>query len=437
MRHITKQCLSVVGFLLLGSTSWANPTITYKTRYGYGSMPTISSVVSLVSAMTMAAYGWSGRFPDRKDTLLEDCASESERVRSSASPLTGLKWYDGKALPFRECNPQAIANVVSARFPAGSSHWQVYIQDAVSPTNAADFIINQFIRYQSPVVIPLSGGWGSWATIVEVDASAIPSGYKLERARLIDGFTGAIMDMPARTFNMTYWPLFSYDGAICEPDHDGKHCDDGPYFDSWYNKFIAIHDPPTTATTAARSLIPVSYERAPALVTADQMSTDLATSRVFEALRLAGRDASPEVKSLMQSGHADPARLVRGRWPSGARHDYYLLAVRSQDGRVTAFVQLDAEDGSFEQLTMLAQPIAYNPISAEAAQKLARTALRPGESLGNVTLAWDPAVSESVTSRPYLPYYELTVHGRDGTTHEVVRVALDAGALLGRISATP
>jgi hypothetical protein len=158
-------------------------------------------------------------------------------------------------------------------------------------------------------------------------------------------------------------------------------------------------------------------------------SEQLAQTQVWNSLTAAGINQDASIWNAISGGQAGRTFEVNGVTPAGDRWDYFLVPIMSDANTVTAFVQLAADDGSFESVHVLPQPKAFRPVQRNAAQLLARIALHPGESLTSGILTWDPRAKTSFAKAPTFPYYEFAVvdaHHQVG----VVRVSFDTGAVI-------
>jgi hypothetical protein len=122
---------------------------------------------------------------------------------------------------------------------------------------------------------------------------------------------------------------------------------------------------------------------------------------------------------------------VNAVWPSGSPWDYYLVPILSNTNTAIAFVQLAADDGSFEGIDVLKNSIRFNPVTMRKAERLARGTLAKGERLTGGVLTWDARSDARIAKSPIRPYYEFGVDSATKRDTRVgkVRVILSDGAV--------
>src|SRR5262249_49500754 len=122
-----------------------------------------------------------------------------------------------------------------------------------------------------------------------------------------------------------------------------------------------------------------------------------------------------------------PAALVNAAPAPGRSWDYYLVPLLANASTVIGFVELAADDGSFEGIQVLARPRPFSPVTRTTAAHLAQGALVAGERVTAGRLTWAPGRA-SPGGSPSRPYYEFDVLGATGTPAGTVRVRRDDGA---------
>jgi hypothetical protein len=93
---------------------------------------------------------------------------------------------------------------------------------------------------------------------------------------------------------------------------------------------------------------------------------------------------------------------------------------------VIGFAQLDAVDGAFQGVSLLANPAPFMPVQMARAQQIARGVLASGERLTGGTLTWNPRANTGLAKSPNTPYYEFGIASADSKT-AAVRVRLNDG----------
>jgi hypothetical protein len=130
-----------------------------------------------------------------------------------------------------------------------------------------------------------------------------------------------------------------------------------------------------------------------------------------------------------------PAFKVNAEWPSGAPWSYYVIPVLSTAGQVIAFVQLAADDGSFEAVNVLAKPARFAPLTLREAERLARRTLARDERLTGGVLTWSARGNVPVARSPVRPYYEFGIASASRPDAHIGRVWVtltDEAVLRGR-----
>lgn len=398
---------------------------------------------SLVSAAAMSAhcFGRGYTAPSSDDWNRSARASYTAQCAGSGSgvgdcrPLggcscnpTGVSWPEG-------CNPTGAAAMLNSR--ASSQHWLQYIAPNTA-TNMGQVLMDKMRTYNTPLLLPLHGSWRHWVALTRVDTKMMSGTESFFTVKFSDGLAPGADDgtghfsygasytiQNAVAFVGNYYTVVGFPGASCYDDMSYS-CSDAPLNDPWFFRWVFLYEPPAGMGLLGGHgdgpLLPVA--RAPGLVSAGQpMTAAIAVNGARQALRLAGLDEDPQVRRVMENGIFDQASLVRGRVASGQPWDYYLLPVHSESGRVTAFLQLSATDGSFDTLYALNRPIEQSQLDEVAARSEASRFLGKGEQLGAAVLTWQPEVQGGLNDFSYLPWYEFEVRGPGEKARGLVRVA--------------
>ena len=423
--------------------------------------PTItpqSMRLSLLSALVMGAQGVDGWLPATaswQTDFTDSCRSKSEAVRL-AGVHTRLKWFDlldtKVSSDYKECNPEGAARHMQ-NVTGHEWIWRSYTR---GEADKADNLTVQVLKQlEAPVIIPYFGQWDHWLTIVQVTARMLSaSEYEVTGAVFYDGLLGSDLAgfgklLGARmsprvvvdsiSFARSYTHIMSAPMADCNTAALPADRCDVLFGDSWYNRFVSIYDPPPGAPSPAAlaSTGKTTFAVTPGtLRPGEHMTAGLARSRAFEAARVAGKDVDPALAAALREGQPDEAVHVAGYWPSGDPWNYYLVPVRDATNRLSALIQLSAQDGAFEATAVLPQSIPFAPLSLDQARSIASRELRRSETLDNGQLTWNPRPYVAGARSPFVPYYEFKVQNTSTSVpQEVVRVIWHTGKLAGRAPA--
>jgi hypothetical protein len=360
----------------------------------------------------MGAYGHSGLalFASWESVLTSECA-----VQSGSTP-----WPGG-------CNPNGMA--AALLFRTGRS-WVQRTWVSTDQASALNEVVASLQTWGSPGIVPIFGQADHWVAVVQVTATANGTGgWNIGQVKIFDGgpttgvdgsgnsYAGGLLSYSGSTWKMIYYLVLSNINPSCDP------CTADP----WYNHYVLMWEPPSGST----SHVVANFPRAPGVIQGG-MTAKQAQALVWHALTAAGIDADPDIWSGLTGGVAGTAHEVNGVSPSGERWDYFLVPILVPSGTantVKAFIQLGADDGSFEGVHVLPTPTPYKFVSKEGAEQLARGALQRGEGLTAGILTWDPRAKSLLSKSPSFPYYEF------GITHGVkeigvVRVSFNTGTVL-------
>ena len=418
-----------------------NPTITLR-----------SMRLSLISALVMGSQGYSGwtsslpslpAVPSWQTTYTNACRDRSIAVREREG-ITHLKWFDGLSTDYQECNPEGAIRFINAE-TGQNWHWASYAR--TEPTKILDTIFGAIKQYGSPVVIPYLGRWDHWITIVQILLdNRTPDEFELNQFVFFDNLLDLDLSGGGRVVDITGSPRVTASGdwfflayariltamyATCSVDHSCATKKGDP----WYDRYVALYATPTLFSPLAslESNKKYSFTAAPGVVgPGEKMSAALATSRVWDSVRLAQKHSGSSV-GLLSDAAADPAVLVSGFGPSGQPLNYYLIALRNPQNQLSGIVQVSAANGAFEFMVDLPNPIKFNPISIQEARQTASQVLTKEETLDAGRTTWDAREFVDGASSPATPYYEFKITGPEGRdAGVVVRVVRHTGALVGR-----
>lgn len=389
---------------------------------------------SFAAASVMGAQGFSNTAPafSWEAAITSACGASTSTLPQASKTVSGT----GPSIWPSGCNPEGMALALN-QSPA-QPHW---IRDVFADTDQAsaiNVIVSEYpSSLHSPVLVPLWGSADHWATIVGLvltDAGAIktfqwrdagpPSsnaGDVTDAAGNMYTYAGQLpVSYNANAFKNTYFKTLT---AI-NPSCDTAGCSNDPYF----GKYVLMYEPPAGQTV---NIKPTVFATMPGLTGPQQpqMSPQVAQMRVFDALSLAGIDQQPETWNAISATIPGAAFEVHGVFPSGAPWNYFLVPMQTAVGSVRGFVQLDANDGSFQTIYPFATDVSFTPVELTKAQEIARDMLVKGETLGTGNLTWNAMLKTSFGKSPTNPYYEFNVFSAASATKPVgvIRVTLNQG----------
>lgn len=370
---------------------------------------------SFAAAAVMGAQGYNNYAPpiDWENRLISECTRQT-----------------GGSLWPAQCNPVGMASALRS---IATASWVTQMWPETDQVNALNTTVASLKNYRSPAVVPIYGQADHWVTITQITATYSGSSWVINQVRAYDGGPPDGVDS---SFNSYYSGLQSWGGLVwsnvyykvltaINPTCDLVGCGSDPY----YKKYVLMYEPPPGQPIPPMSAV---FTKAPGMVPAGQhaMNEHLARIQVWRALAAAGIDADLEIWNAISGGTPGTAFKVNAVFPGGAPWDYYLVPILSSWNTAIAFVQLSADDGSFESINVLTSPIQLNPVTMTRAEQLARGALAAGESLTGGILTWDPRVNSQLAKSPNNPYYEFGVAGIASTAASVIRVSLNNGTVV-------
>lgn len=365
---------------------------------------------SFAAATMMGAHGFSHyAIPsDWQNKVITKCQN-----KSSSSTL----WPS-------QCTPNGMATAVNNMT---GDHWVTDVYNHKAP--ALNMIVNGLALWGSPAVVPIYGQADHWVTVDFANATYNGNyTWTINQVKFYDGgpvgqadsggnlYLSGHVTTTGSVWKGTYFKVITAINSSCDPN-----CTSDPYYD----KYITMIEPPLGSSANAVAI----FARAPGILTAGQhMSTQIASMRVWDSLIANHMDQDAEVWSSLQGGVPGAAWEVHGLWPSGAQWDYYLVPILSDTTTAIAFVQMAADDGSFESVYSLDQPVSFVPISLQVAEQMARGTLSQGEHLTGGLLTWDPRGDAPLEKSPVTPYYEFGIMGPGNQDAGMVYVSLNGGA---------
>jgi len=406
---ISKTAVGIVfgmcGVAISAQADTFNPNFSVVEVHSTGGGNTAGSFAA--SAM-MGGKGDSnlGLFLDWESSVISMCASQSGSTNWPGS-----------------CSPTKMAAVLGG---LTNEPWSQLTWPSANQSDALNQTVNALRLFGSPVLVPIFGQADHWSTITQVTATLNGSTWTISNVKSFDG--GPVGDVDS-SGNLYVGGLRSFSGSVWKNVYTttqiiNPFCDPCTT-DPWYNRYVAVFDPPPGQEHAS---IVTDFVKAPG-VAQGGMTEARARALVWNALAAAGIDRDPDIWNAIRGGAAGAAVEVNGLWPAGGRWDYFLVPILSGAHTATAFVQLAADDGAFEGVHVLSAPGHFDPVTEVRAEQLARAALQKGESLTPGILTWDPRSNTTLAKAPTFPYYEFGVIAADKAVG-VVRVSFHQGTVV-------
>lgn len=364
---------------------------------------------SIAGASLMGAQAYGNYNPPGADPV------GALLARCQLRTVAGSNWP-------KDCDPSGMAAAMSE--VAGQS-WILNVYPYAEAYKAFNKVFEAIKGPKSGAVVPLWGQADRWITAYEIEADLIGSNYIIRRLDGVMGFPAGmamggaligpgILRFAASSFVGQYYQVIAAPPGARHFDH---------YLVSW--------DPPP----GYRSLLPdrpMTWAKPAGIVKSNEaMTAEVATERVFDALRRAAFDHTADVKQLLTTGTPSTALHVNGTRPDGSAWPYFLVPIRDQEDRLMAMAQLSAHDGSVETLLSLPNPVPYDVLSPGSILQLARDQLRQGETLGTPSLAWDPRLGRE-PGTPHFPTYHVPILDARGRKLGKVLLMAHTGQVVGR-----
>jgi hypothetical protein len=368
-----------------------------------------STAGSLAASAMMGAHGFSSiTIPGSWDSMITGSC-----VGGTSAPFAD--WPGG-------CGPGGMASAVHA---FTGNDWTVVFWTPANQTAALNTLVTSLQSLQSPALVPIFGQSDHWVTVTQITGTLSNNTWSVGQVKVLDGGPPGSSDSGTNSYvsGLQAWSGSVWKNVFWIPVQTLSPQD--PYF----GDYVMIYEPPRGQPHA---LVSAVFPRAPGVVAVGDhaMTEPLARLHVWRSLAAAGVQADPEIWNAIRDGAPGDAFEVNAAWPSGDAWDYYLVPIVSKANLVIAFVQLAADDGSFESIHVLGHPTRFAPVTRAHAAHLAQGALARGESLTDGILTWDPRSNAQLTRSPTRPYYEFGILGATGGVSGAVRVALDDGTVV-------
>jgi hypothetical protein len=403
---------------------------------------------SFAAAGMMGAKGWNNYSPPAN---WEDLIMNGDGMSGGTAGCTSMtaahptSGQVGFSLWPSECNPQGMAMTLNqaifspatwvvSKLPGPINPMTHVVDPSVPDPNkpfALDNVVNALRVHGSPAVIPMYGQADHWITVTQVTATQQPSHWAVSNIKYYDGgplgglqdssgesypSSAGVNSMNAVVFTNGYYSVITAINVLLDPVVN----------DPYYGQWVLLFEPPAGARPPAARTAAV---KAPGV--AQAMTARLAQHELWRSLVLAEVDKDPQIWSAITGGVAGPASLVHAVFPSGAPWNYYLVPILSKvnSHEAIAFVQLAADDGSFQNIHVPPGPVPFTPVDATSARNKANQMLSSHERLSEPVLTWDPRVDTLSNRSPTAPYYEFNVIGNDSSAKRsgVVRVRAHDG----------
>lgn len=335
------------------------------------------------------------------------------------------------------CNPDGMALALNTFTPA---HWVTfrYPGTAAGQTNALNETVLSLQFYHSPAVVPIYGQADHWVVVNQITALFITSTtFTIQQVKGYDGgpslgndssfntYNGGLQSWSGNTWKNVFFLVLTAINPSC--DFVAGGCGAPPVSDPFYGQYLLMFEPPA----GDRPHLDTTFAKSAGIVPAGHMNEHLAQSRLWDSLINAGINNDPEIWNAISGAKPGPASLVNAVFPDGSPWNYFLVPLLSNNGMVTAFVQLDADDGSFDHIQVLPTPAPFTAVPKATAAQLAHGALADGETLNDGVLTWDPRNPQTGRS-PSFPYYEFGVAGAAKGSAPVRVMLHDGSTVRGR-----
>jgi hypothetical protein len=366
---------------------------------------------SFAASAMMGGYGHSGLqlFQNWEPSIVSQCAAAT---RSSVWPGT--------------CNPTGMA---AAMANLTGKNWIQFTWLQTDQVSALNDLVSSLKDHGSPAIVPILGQADHWVAVLQVTATqnTTTGSWTISNVKYQDGgppdgldgatnsYTSGLTSYSGSSWKNVYFKVIQNINPLCDP------CTADP----WYNNYVLMWEPPPAHIHAN---FVAEFPRAPG-VFQGSMNEPLAHSLVWKSLAIADVSADPEIWAAIADGVAGTASEVNGVLPSGDRWDYFLVPILSSTNTVKAFVQMSADDGSFEGIHVPTTLSQFNPVTRAKAELLALGALNKGEKLTSGILTWDPRSHTSFAKSPTSPYYEFAILNRTKQIG-VIRVGFNTGTVV-------
>jgi hypothetical protein len=344
------------------------------------------------------------------------------------------------------CNPDGMAAALNTLDAHALADWIVLedVNTAAGKAHILDWIASSLADFGSPAVIPIYGQADHWVAVKQVDATMDPVTflYTISSVSFFDGgplgtdptnppkdsqlhpYLRGLQTFSAATFAQIYFGVVTAINPICDTHVGG--CGASPQSDPYYNQYLLVFDPPVRPP---HPTLNASFEKAPGIVPAGHgvMNAEKAQHGLCDALVAAGINKDPATWAPLSGAVPGPAVLVNGVFPDGSPWNYYLVPVLQDASTAVAFVQLSADDGSFQHIQIFPGPVPYTPVAHTRAKQLASGVLAKGDRLTtDGVLTWNPRSDPELARSPNAPYYEFGVIDANGKTN-TARVLIHGG----------
>jgi hypothetical protein len=410
---------------------------------------------SLAASVIMSEKGFSNTYNGvTANTLTSPPPAGWEDVIAVSCKLQTQMWDPTSVWP-STCNPDGMAGALDTLDVDADPmpFWLVFtdINTAVGKTDALNWIASSLADYFAPAVVPLYGQADHWVAVTQVDATFDFNTlfYTVNSLQFFDGgplgtdptnsptdsglhpYLRGLQTFSAATFAQIYFSVITAINPICDTRVGG--CGASPQLDPYYNQYVLMAPIPVRPLQLP---LKASFEKAPGIVPAGhgEMNAEKAQNQLWAALVAAGIHEDPATWDPLSGAVSGPAVLVNGVFPDGSPWNYYLVPVLQDASTAVAFVQLSADDGSFQHIQVFPSPVPYTPVTKTRAKQLAGGVLAKGDHLTtDGVLTWNPLSDPALARSPSAPYYEFSVIDANGKTN-TARVLLHGGtAVRGRL----
>jgi hypothetical protein len=425
----TSLAVGICGLLSPANADVFNPRFPVTELHAVGAGGTAGS---LAACAVMGAQGFSNAAPPPsfETFITSSCNAKTKTLPGPLSMWPGT------------CNPDGMSLALNAFTPG--AHWITATFPAANQAAALNETVKSLQAYGSPAVVPIYGQADHFVAVIQITATSTGVGtWNITQVKAFDGgpptgfdsggtnYYSGLQTWGGIPWKNTFYLVVQAINPVC----DGlvpNGCGAAPFLDRFAYNYVLMYEPPLTRGPVSASVAPfnATFEKSPSLILPGfgTMSAKVAQTRVAEALIAAGIDEDPEIWDVASRGLPGTAHRVDAVWPDGSPWNYYVVPLLTSDNVAVAFVELDADDGSFQAIQVPSNPVAYTPVSMANAEVIARGALARGEQLAAGKLTWDPRSGGKLAKSPGAPYYQFGIAGATSKT-AAIRVTLQGGTV--------
>lgn len=325
------------------------------------------------------------------------------------------------------CNPNGMSPALNT-YSVGSD-WvtRQFLETDQASALALQLSAMQSTTLRSPTIAPIFGQADHWVVMTQITAQLVSGVWNIQQVKAFDGGppTGVDSSFNAYESGQQAWGANTWKGfyfKVLTAINPG--CDPNCTSDPFFGKFVLNYEPPPGQDAPP---VAAAFLRGPGVLAPGQtMSALQAQAHVWDSLRSAAVDTDPSLWNAIRNGVPGTALAVNAVFPSGDAWDYYLVPIlpTAHATSAIAFVQVSADDGSFDGIQLPSTTMPFTPVPMARAEQLAAGLLNRGETLGLGILTWNARTLTGFAKSPNRPYYEFPVLDADGKQVSLVWMPL-------------